>query len=220
MTIVKHWLPSPNRSPRSGYWASRPDLLVMHFTAGTGDVFALGRVFAARSRKASAHYGVGRDGTVAQYVSERDKAWHAGDGLFPEDPHNPAPYEWEDNVNDRSIGIEVCNRGWAPSAATNAPGKHRNPRSRATKWERYRPEAMVSLAQLIREIMERNPSLKYVTGHEDVTNNYTLGDGMPDTDDVNGGKLDPGPFFPWEIPVAEGLTRVMFNFTTRRFEID
>ncbi len=225
MTIVSAWIPSPNRQPRNPYWREAgPDLLVLHFSAGTGDIHGLGRLFAARSRQASAHYGVGRTGLVGQYVSEREKAWHAGDGLFPEDPRNPAPAEWQDNVNDRSIGIEVCNRGFAPSKATNAPGKHRNPRARdkasTQRWERYTPEAMVSLAQLIREVMQRNPSLKWVTGHEDVCNNWTLGDGMPETDDANGGKLDPGPFFPWEVPVAEGLTRVMFNFATRRFEID
>lgn len=207
MTIVKHWIPSPHYNGRRGHHV---DLLVLHFSAGNGDAVSLGRYFCMQTRRASSHYGVSRDGAVAQYVSEDRAAWHAGDGLFPKrydlrdalDLDKPI-----DTVNRRSIGIEICNRGWAPGKRPRMPAKHRNPRSTSTTWEVYPPEQLAGLAALIREIVQRNPSLKYVTGHEDVTNYVTAG----------GSKLDPGPLFPWEVTVAEGLTRVMFDFGTERF---
>lgn len=213
MTVVKHWIPSPHHSSRVSHVV---DLLVLHFSAGNGDAVSLGRYFQrqtvlgangkVRALRSSAHYGVSRDGTVAQYVGEDRAAWHAGDGLFPERDELLQPV---DTVNRRSIGIEICNRGWAPGKRPRTPAKHRNPRSTSTTWEVYPPEQIAGLAALIRELVQRNPSLKYVTGHEDVTNYVTAG----------GSKLDPGPLFPWEVPVAEGLTRVMFDFNTERFVV-
>lgn len=52
----------------------------------------------------SAHYLIGADGTVWQMVREADRAWHAGAG------------SWRgcDDVNSRSIGIELDNRGDHP----------------------------------------------------------------------------------------------------------
>lgn len=54
----------------------------------------------------SAHYLIGRDGTVWQLVDEAMRAWHAGAG------------EWGgfDDINSRSIGIELDNRGDHPFA--------------------------------------------------------------------------------------------------------
>jgi N-acetylmuramoyl-L-alanine amidase len=52
----------------------------------------------------SAHYLVGLRGDVTQMVAEEERAWHAGTG------------EWagQDDINSRSIGIELDNRGHHP----------------------------------------------------------------------------------------------------------
>ena len=54
--------------------------------------------------KVSAHYLVGIDGTLRQYVEEDKRAWHAGAG------------EWRGrgDINSRSIGVELDNAGDAP----------------------------------------------------------------------------------------------------------
>lgn len=55
----------------------------------------------------SAHYLIDGQGVVTQMVDEAMRAWHAGAG------------EWagEDDINSRSIGIELDNRGNHPFAA-------------------------------------------------------------------------------------------------------
>lgn len=52
----------------------------------------------------SAHYLIGAQGCVTQMVEESARAWHAGAG------------QWcgQDDVNSRSIGIELDNRGNHP----------------------------------------------------------------------------------------------------------
>ena len=55
----------------------------------------------------SAHYLIAGDGTIWQMVDEVMRAWHAGAG------------EWRglSDINSRSIGIELDNRGSHPFAA-------------------------------------------------------------------------------------------------------
>jgi len=52
----------------------------------------------------SAHFLIGGDGTLWQMVRETDRAWHAGAG------------EWagQQDINSRSVGIELDNRGDHP----------------------------------------------------------------------------------------------------------
>lgn len=71
--------------------------------AATTDFDGIGRTFRNKNRNASAHYGVGRNGNVDQYVAESDMAWHAG----TKDPKT--------NPNPSSIGIEHVNKKGAPS---------------------------------------------------------------------------------------------------------
>lgn len=54
----------------------------------------------------SAHYLIGAEGTCWQMVAEGQRAWHAGAG------------QWcgQDDINSRSIGIELDNRGDHPFA--------------------------------------------------------------------------------------------------------
>ena len=205
------------------------DFLVLHYTAGNGNAKATARVFEVPGRQASAHYIVGRQGEVLNCVPLSMAAWHAGDGghsrlptpeqlegaslaVNPEDrivlldDVPPAPRE----VNRRSVGIEMCNRGWAPHA--NYPSfvaRHRNPASTSKSWEAY-PDALIeSVLDLVDEIKTAVPTLKYVCGHEDVTHRDTLGKA--------GAKLDPGPAWPWP---DLGLTRVWYDFQRHGWVVD
>lgn len=74
------------------------DKIVIHHAATT-DFDGIARTFQSPTRAASAHYGVGRNNNVDQYVKESDIAWHAGN--------------W--NANVTSVGIENVNSSGAPS---------------------------------------------------------------------------------------------------------
>ncbi|MFT4962405.1 MAG: N-acetylmuramoyl-L-alanine amidase [Paracoccaceae bacterium] len=95
------WHPSPNFGPRRD--GLSPTLIVLHFTAMRSAGAALERL-CDPSVEVSAHYLIGGDGTVWQMVQEQDRAWHAGAG------------EWGGvtDINSRSIGIELDNRGDHP----------------------------------------------------------------------------------------------------------
>jgi len=214
MTVVSTWIPSPNHSSRHGH---KIDLVVLHYTGGNGDAHAVGRLFNNPRRHAASHYGVSRDGTVAQYVSETRAAWHAGDGLCPAD-FSPASLadrsRWLDNVNRRSIGIEICNRGFPPSRPGRArvTARHRNPHDDHESWEAYPEAQMVAVESLVREIVQRHGPALRIIGHEDVTNFVTLG--------RVGSKVDPGPAFDWgRICKATGLERIAMNFEAKAFEV-
>jgi len=78
-------------------------LVVLHYTAMEGARAALERL-CDPAAEVSAHYLIGADGTVWQMVREADRAWHAGAG------------SWRgcDDINSRSVGIELDNRGDHP----------------------------------------------------------------------------------------------------------
>lgn len=99
--VTPIWHPSPNAGPRRD--GLRPELVVLHYTAMNSAAVALERLCDA-SAEVSAHYLIGGDGTVWQMVREDLRAWHAGAG------------EWaaRGDVNSRSIGIELDNRGTHP----------------------------------------------------------------------------------------------------------
>ena len=96
--------PSPNFTPRRN--GQRPNLVVLHFTEMPSADAALERLSSPQA-EVSAHYLIARDGTVWQLVDEEQRAWHAGAG------------QWQglDDVNSRSIGIELDNDGHSPFSA-------------------------------------------------------------------------------------------------------
>ena len=95
---------SPNFGPRRG--GLRPELVVLHYTA-MADCDAALRVLCSPDREVSAHYLIRRTGEVIQLVDEQMRAWHAGAGSW----------RGKDDVNSRSIGIELDNDGTSPFAA-------------------------------------------------------------------------------------------------------
>ena len=76
------------------------ELVVLHYTAMEDAEAALERL-CGREFEVSAHYLVGRDGSVFRMVHEDKRAWHAGAGSWA----------GRSDVNSRSIGIELDNDG-------------------------------------------------------------------------------------------------------------
>ncbi|MFD1193219.1 N-acetylmuramoyl-L-alanine amidase [Seohaeicola saemankumensis] len=110
MTILS--CPSPNHGPRRD--GARPDMVVIHYTAMQDARAALDRLCDPLA-EVSAHYLICEQGRVWRLVDEDQRAWHAGAG------------RWGDvtDVNSRSIGIELANRGDHPfSAAQMAALEH------------------------------------------------------------------------------------------------
>lgn len=78
---------------------------MIHYTAMDGAEAALERLCDPVA-EVSAHYLIAGDGTLWQLVREDMRAWHAGAGSW----------QGRDDINSRSIGIELDNRGDHPFA--------------------------------------------------------------------------------------------------------
>jgi N-acetylmuramoyl-L-alanine amidase len=95
--IASKVFPSPNHGERRG---GAPDMIILHYTGMPTGAEALMRLTNPVS-EVSAHYFVWEDGGVLQLVPEMRRAWHAG----------AASWKGETDINSRSIGIEIVNRG-------------------------------------------------------------------------------------------------------------
>ena len=87
-SLVNYTAWSPNYDSRGG---KKITDITIHHMAGNLSVETCGSVF--RSREASAHYGIGSDGRIGQYVDEAYAAW--ANGNFAS--------------NQRSVTIELAN---------------------------------------------------------------------------------------------------------------
>ncbi len=94
-------VPSPNRGLRRD--ALVPEFVVLHYTAMATAEAAIERLCDPVA-EVSAHYVICKSGQVTQLIGEGLRAWHAGAG------------EWcgLQDINSRSIGIELDNDGQAP----------------------------------------------------------------------------------------------------------
>ena len=94
---------SPNFGQRRG--GLRPRLIVLHYTAMASFAAARDRL-CDPAAEVSAHYLISEPGEVLALVPEEMRAWHAGAGA------------WQgcDDINSRSIGIELANTGVQPFA--------------------------------------------------------------------------------------------------------
>ncbi len=96
--------PSPNAGLRRD--GLRPRLVVLHFTEMRSAAAALDRL-CDPAAEVSSHYLIGRDGALWQLVDEDQRAWHAGAGMW----------QGQEDINSRSIGIELDNDGQSPFSA-------------------------------------------------------------------------------------------------------
>jgi N-acetylmuramoyl-L-alanine amidase len=93
---------SPNHGERRGLRS--PDLIVLHYTGMQSAEAALERLCGIGDPpepSVSAHYFIHEDGRIVQCVPEARRAWHAG----------VASWEGDEDINSRSIGIEIANPG-------------------------------------------------------------------------------------------------------------
>jgi N-acetylmuramoyl-L-alanine amidase len=81
-------------------------LVVLHYT-GMDSCAAAARRLCDPAAEVSAHYLIAETGEVHALVAEDKRAWHAGAGRWA----------GADDVNSRSIGIELANPGTCPFAA-------------------------------------------------------------------------------------------------------
>ena len=132
MRIVSR--PSPNFGDRKG--GVSVELIVLHYTAMSDADAALTRLCDPKC-EVSCHYLIDREGALHRLVDEDKRAWHAGEGAWA----------GRDDVNSRSLGIELDNDGVAP----------------------FTEPLMTTLEALLTEILERhNLPAKAVIGHSDM----------------------------------------------------
>lgn len=122
--------PSPNHGPRRG--AASPDLIVLHHTAMPSPQAALARL-CDPGAEVSAHYLVAEGGQLWQLVPEARRAWHAGAGRWGA----------VDDVNSRSIGIELANPGDAPYPEPQLAALEDLMRGMMARW-RIAPERVIA----------------------------------------------------------------------------
>lgn len=91
---------SPNHGDRRG---QRPELIVIHYT-GMADGPSARERLCDQLAEVSAHWLLHEDGAAEALVPEDRRAWHAGAGSW----------QGRDDVNSRSIGIELVNPGDRP----------------------------------------------------------------------------------------------------------
>lgn len=95
--LVTGLSPSPNHDARR----APVDILLLHYTGMRDGLSALHRLCDPGPPRVSCHYLVFEDGETVQMVAEGRRAWHAGAGSW----------EGREDVNSRSIGIEIVNPG-------------------------------------------------------------------------------------------------------------
>ncbi len=120
---------SPNFGPRRG--GLRPYLIVLHYTA-MKSCAAARRALCDPAREVSAHYLISETGETEQLVDEKMRAWHAGAGTWG----------GVDDINSRSIGIELANNGASPFAAKQMDALEALLPGIMARWD-IRPEGVI-----------------------------------------------------------------------------
>lgn len=97
---------SPNFSERNGY---KPEVIVIHIMQGT--LAGTGDWFSKPESQSSAHYGIGLNGEVHQYVDDEKCAWSQGK------VGNPTFSLYKPNVNPNLYCLSIENEGYDLSKA-------------------------------------------------------------------------------------------------------
>lgn len=126
--------PSPNFDDRHN--GIKPEMIILHFTGMKSTEAALDHLSSPAS-KVSCHYLIDETGNIHQMVDEEKRAWHAG----------ISSWHGKDDINSRSIGIEISNRDGKP----------------------YTREQLFVLALLCKDLMHRhNIPPENIQGHSDI----------------------------------------------------
>jgi N-acetylmuramoyl-L-alanine amidase len=114
------------------------------------------------------HYYVDRDGSVELWVALDRVAHHVR------------------GYNARSVGIELVNLGRYPDWLHS---------QRQQMSEAYAAPQIEALLDLLTELRGRLPTLRWITGHEDLDTGLVAASDDPALQVRR--KRDPGPLFPW-----------------------
>lgn len=171
-------------SPNMGGPLATPSLIVLHYTAGASFDSSVAWL-RNKAAKASAHLVIGKAGEVCQLAPFNRVAWHAG----------ASSYKGRAAVNSFSIGIELDNAG---CLLKGKDGTFKNPsgvlvpesqvfhgRSKDAScafeyWDSFPEAQLLKLDAVVKDLLDRYPSINAICGHSDVS---------------PGRKLDPGPAF-------------------------
>lgn len=168
--------------------SSRIDYIVIHATSENfGESLRL--LSTPTANPVSSHYLVPElnDPTypndqlrIYSLVQEHRRAWHAGVSYWAE----------EENLNDRSIGIEVVNE--FKCSGTEMPVPEIDLANVECEFPPYSDEQIELVTELLKSILERYPGIDAidVVGHSDIAIMR---------------KSDPGPLFPWKQLHDQGI---------------
>ena len=167
---------SPNHGDRRG---QRPELVVLHYTGMADGASARARL-CDPAAEVSAHWLIHENGLTEALVPEDRRAWHAGAGAW----------QGRDDVNSRSIGIELVNPGDSP----------------------FPEPQMAALERLLHQILARwSIPAAGVIGHSDMAPGRKSDPG-PRFDwrrlAVQGLAVWPAGAAAGDLPLAESLTRI------------
>lgn len=162
------------------------DLLVVHCTElpdlAAARVYGERRLYEGSGTGNSGHYYLDRDGRTEEWVPPHRIAHHVR------------------GLNERSIGVELVNRGRYPDWFDS---RHQQ------MTEAYPPAQIEALIALIAWLRSELPGLRWIAGHEELDTGT-----VPASDDARLAvhrKRDPGPLFPW----AEVLSRCALEHDSR-----
>jgi N-acetylmuramoyl-L-alanine amidase len=116
----------------------------------------------------SGHYYIDRDGSIHVFAQPERIANHTR------------------GYNERSVGIELVNRGRYPDWLDS---RHQ------AMTEPYSEAQLVALIALLRALAHDYPGLRQVAGHEDLDTTQVEASDDPSLQVRR--KRDPGPLFPW-----------------------
>lgn len=127
----------------------------------------------------SGHFYIDRDGLCEQWVPLNRVAHHVR------------------GFNDRSIGVELVNRGRYPDWFDTRNQRNHEP---------YPDVQITALIRLMNSLCERFPDLQHIAGHEDLDRDLVPASDKPEV--MVARKTDPGPTFPWaRVKAASRLQR-------------
>ncbi|WP_138752747.1 N-acetylmuramoyl-L-alanine amidase [Paenibacillus sinopodophylli] len=178
MEIIEKLVPSFNE--RNG---QKPIIIVNHISVGSmGSMY---NTFANKNNKASSHFGVGRDGTIVQYVPINKSAWTQGKIQLP-----TAPIIKQIGGDPNKYGVSIEHEGYA---GNGLDGNLTGEQFLATCW----------IHKHIQTAVEAEYGVRIPLNSHQVLGHYQI--------DSKGKPFCPGLAFPWgrlyaELAIADTMT--------------
>lgn len=97
-SLVQVVVPADEENYSKGRSGRKIEQICLHHMAGRLTAEQCGRIFQAKGRYGSSHYGVGYDGSIANYVDEEDTAWTNSN--------------WDSNCKSITIEISDNDNSW------------------------------------------------------------------------------------------------------------